>query len=113
MSASIQHSRAEYLLGGESVAGHLIAKPATRPRAGARARQRPARQTVIGFAVFGLASALLYGLFFLAIKPLFRIYTSQDVLGVAAVIGTALTFSLVYGTFAKYLLAMLGLKALK
>lgn len=84
----------------------VIQRVAAPPRAG---RSR----AVIGFIVFGAASVVLYGLFFGFIDAIFPHLTSGTIGGAAEVIGLALTFSLIHGSFAASLLELLGIRELK
>jgi hypothetical protein len=72
-----------------------------------------ARRTIIGFIVFAVASAAMYAVFFGSLDVLMPKLTAGTFAGTGSVIALALVFSLVYGTFANYLLELLGIRALK
>ena len=55
----------------------------------------------------------LYSGFFLFIDHIFGVLTSGTMLAGVAVVGTALLFSFVHGSFASHLLDAVGLKALE
>jgi hypothetical protein len=78
----------------------------------ARPRFRPSR-AVVGLIMFGAASVTLYGIFFAFIDDLSALLTSGSIGGAVLVIGLALTFSLIHGSFANALLEVLGIRALK
>jgi fatty acid desaturase len=77
-----------------------------------RARRTVSNATLVWFLVFALGSVALYGAFFTMIGPLSALYTAQTEIAAAAVVGSALVFSLIHGTFAKYLLDVLGFKGM-
>ncbi len=77
------------------------------PRVGRRSR------AAIGFIASAAASVVLYGLFFGFIDDIFPRLTSGTIGGAAAVIGLALTFSLIHGNFGAALLEILGIRELK
>ena len=77
------------------------------------ARPKVARSTVVRFVVFGVASILIYALFFGSVDQLFPVLTAGNMIGAGVVVALALCFSLIYGTFANYLLEVLGLRELK
>lgn len=81
----------------------LIREVTTPPRAG---RWR----AVLGLIVFGAASATILGVFFIFVDDITSLLTSGSVGGAAAVIGLALTFSVVHGSFASALLDLLGIR---
>jgi heme O synthase-like polyprenyltransferase len=69
--------------------------------------------SVVRLIVFGAASATLYGIFFTFVDDISSLLTSGSVVGAAAVIGLALTTSLIHGSFAGALLDVVGFRALK
>lgn len=85
----------------------VIQRVAAPPRGGRRSR------AVTGFVVFGAASVVLYGLFFGLVDDIFPHLTSGTIGGAAAVVGLALTFSVIHGNFAAALLELLGIRELK
>lgn len=85
----------------------VIQRVAAPPRLGRRAR------AITWLMVFGAASVVLYGLFFGFVNDIFPRLTSGTIGGAAAVIGIALTFSLIHGNFAAALLETLGIRELK
>ncbi len=85
----------------------VIQRVAAPPRVGRRLR------AVTGFIVFGAASVALYGLFFGFVDNIFSYLTSGTIGGAGAVVGLALTFSLIHGNFGAALLELLGMRELK
>ena len=81
-------------------------------RVATRPRFRPSK-AVLGLIGFGAASVMLYAIFFAFIDDLSSLLTSGSIGGALLVIGLALTFSLVHGSFASALLDVLGIRALK
>lgn len=81
-------------------------------RVAAPPRTRRSRAT-IGLLVFGVTSVMLYGLFFGFVDDIFPHLTSGTIGGAAAVVGLALSFSLIHGNFAAALLEVLGIRELK
>jgi hypothetical protein len=81
-------------------------------RVTARPRFRPS-SAVLGLIGFGVASVALYATFFIFIDPLSSLLTSGSIGGAMLVIGLALTFSLVHGSFAHALLEVIGIRELK
>jgi hypothetical protein len=101
-----------------------IAVPTTRTEELVRSDQKLVRQvatvrragrsrSVVGLIVFGAASIAAYGLFFGFIENIFPRLTSGTIGGAMAVLGLALTFSLIHGSFAGALLELLGIRELK
>lgn len=70
-------------------------------------------RAVFGLVLFGVASAAAYGLFFGFIEDIFPRLTSGTIGGAVAVLGLALTFSLIHGSFAGALLELVGIRELK
>lgn len=99
------------LLSTREIAGARRVERAKSARRGAR--RKVARATVVGFVVFALASAGMYGIFFSSLDQLLPVLTAGTLAGAGAVVVLALAFSLVYGSFANYLLELLGIRELK
>jgi hypothetical protein len=64
-----------------------------------------------GLVVFGAASAAILGTFFFFVDDITSLLTSGSVGGAAAVVGLALIFSVIHGSFANSLLDLLGMRA--
>jgi hypothetical protein len=101
-----------------------IAVPTTRTEELVRSDRKFVRQvaavpragrwrSVVGLIVFGTASIVAYGLFFGFIDSIFPRLTSGTIGGALAVLGLALTFSVIHGSFAGALLELLGIRELK
>ena len=81
-------------------------------RVTARPRFRPSKNLLMLIGL-GAASIALYAIFFAFIDDLSALLTSGSIGGAVLVIGLALTFSLVHGSFAHALLEILGIRELK
>ncbi|MCL5108654.1 MAG: hypothetical protein M1401_07295 [Chloroflexi bacterium] len=89
-----------------------VAAPQTSGADDARSVTR-APAGLLNLLALAAASLALYGGFFSSLDFLWPIYTSQTALGGMAVVASALTFCLVYGSFARQLLETLGIRAPK